>query len=84
MSETLKYYSVGNLREAIKDMADDVPVVAAPIDENIRVALVLSIVKDGKLGDYSGNIVIFNTELIDIKSGKRIVLTGASNEQGNN
>lgn len=84
MAEKFKYYSVGNLREALKDMADDVPVVAAPINDKIRVALDLSITKDAKLGDYSGDIVIFNTGLFDIETGKRIVLAGEKDEQGNN
>lgn len=84
MAEKFKYYSVGNLREALKDMADDVPVVAAPINDKIRVALDLSIAKNAKLGDYSGDIVIFNTGLFDIETGKRIVLAGEKDEQGNN
>ena len=84
MAEKFKYYSVGNLREALKDMADDVPVVAAPINDKIRVALDLSITENAKLGDYSGDIVIFNTGLFDIETGKRIVLAGEKDEQGNN
>ena len=80
MAEKLEYYSVGNLREALKDMADDVPVVSAPLNENIRVALDVDIVADAKLGDYTGNIVVFNTGLFDIKSGKRILLSPKEEE----
>ena len=76
MAEKFKYYSVGDLRAAIKDMTDDVPVVSAPLNDKIRVALDLSIFSDAKLGDYTGNIVVFNTGLFDIETGKRIVLTG--------
>lgn len=83
MAEKFKYYSVGDLRAAIKDMADDVPVVSAPLNDKVRVALDLSIISDAKLGDYTGNIVVFNTGLFDIETGKRIVLAGESNEQGN-
>ena len=84
MAEKLKYYSVGNLREVLKDMADDVPVVSAPLNDKIRVALDVSIVADAKLGDYTGNIVVFNTGLFDIETGKRVILAGESDEQGNN
>lgn len=83
MAEKLKYYSVGNLREVLKDMADNVPVVSAPLNDKIRVALDVSIVADAKLGDYTGNIVVFNTGLFDIETGKRVILAGESNEQGN-
>lgn len=85
MAEKLKYYSVGDLRNAIKDMADDVPVVSAPINKNVRVALDIDIIADAKLGDYTGNIVVFNTGLFDIASGKRILLTPEEqkDEQGN-
>ena len=83
MAEKLKYYSVGDLRAALKDMADNVPVVSAPINDKVRVALDLSIISDAKLGDYTGNVVIFNTGLFDIETGKRIVLSGEKDEQGN-
>ena len=84
MADKLKYYSVGDLRSVLKDMADDVPVVSAPINENVRVALDISIVSDAKLGDYTGNIVVFNTGLFDIASGKRVLLSPEQkNEQGN-
>lgn len=83
MAEKLKYYSVGNLREVLKDMTDDVPVVSAPLNDKIRVALDVSIVADAKLGDYTGNIVVFNTGLFDIETGKRVILAGENNEQGN-
>lgn len=85
MADKLEYYSVGNLREVLKDMADNVPVVSAPLNEDIRVALDVNIVADAKLGDYTGNIVVFNTGLFDIKSGKRILLSPKEeDEQGNN
>ncbi len=85
MAEKLKYYSVGDLRNAIKDMADDVPVVSAPLNKDIRVALDIDIIADAKLGDYTGNIVVFNTGLFDIASGKRVLLTPEEqkDEQGN-
>lgn len=83
MAEKLKYYSVGDLRAAIKDMADDVPVVSAPLNDKVRVALDLSIVADAKLGDYTGNVVVFNTGLFDIETGKRVILSGTNDEQGN-
>lgn len=85
MAEKLKYYSVGDLRNAIKDMADDVPVVSAPLNKDVRVALDIDIIADAKLGDYTGNIVVFNTGLFDIASGKRILLTPEEqkDEQGN-
>ena len=51
MAEKLKYYSVGDLRAAIKDMADDVPVVSAPLNDKIRVALDLNIYPDAKKKD---------------------------------
>lgn len=81
MAEKLKYYSVGDLRAAIKDMADDVPVVSAPLNDKIRVALDLNIYPDAKLGDYTGNIVVFNTGLFDIETGKRVVLAGEKEGQ---
>lgn len=84
MAEKLKYYSVGDLRTALKDMADNVPVVSAPLNDKVRVALDLSIISDAKLGDYTGNVVVFNTGLFDIETGKRIVLSGEKDEQGNN
>lgn len=84
MAEKLKYYSVGDLRAALKDMADNVPVVSAPLNDKVRVALDLSIISDAKLGDYTGNVVVFNTGLFDIETGKRIVLSGEKDEQGNN
>lgn len=83
MAEKLKYYSVGDLRVALKDMSDDVPVVSAPLNDKVRVALDLSIISDAKLGDYTGNVVVFNTGLFDIETGKRIVLSGEKDEQGN-
>ena len=85
MAEKLEYYSVGDLRNALKDMADDVPVVSAPLNKNVRVALDIDIVADAKLGDYTGNIVVFNTGLFDIASGKRILLSPEEqeDEQGN-
>lgn len=83
MAEKLKYYSVGDLRTALKDMADNVPVVSAPLNDKVRVALDLSIISDAKLGDYTGNVVVFNTGLFDIETGKRIVLSGEKDEQGN-
>ena len=85
MADKLKYYSVGDLRNAIKDMADDVPVVSAPLNKDVRVALDIDIIADAKLGDYTGNIVVFNTGLFDIASGKRILLTPEEqkDEQGN-
>lgn len=83
MAEKLKYYSVGDLRAALKDMSDDVPVVSAPLNDKVRVALDLSIISDAKLGDYTGNVVVFNTGLFDIETGKRIVLSGEKDEQGN-
>lgn len=86
MAEKLEYYSVGDLRNVLKDMADDVPVVSAPLNDDIRVALDVSIIGDAKLGDYVGNVVVFNTGLFDIASGKRVFLTPGEeeNEQGNN
>lgn len=86
MAEKFKYFSVGELREAVKDISDDAPVVAAPLNDKIRVALDMNVVKEGKLGDYTGNIVIFNTGLFDIASGKKILLTPEEqeDEQGNN
>ena len=84
MAEKLKYYSVGDLRAALKDMSDDVPVVSAPLNDKVRVALDLNIISDAKLGDYTGNVVVFNTGLFDIETGKRIVLSGEKDEQGNN
>jgi len=83
MAEKLKYYSVGDLRAALKDMADNVPVVSAPLNDKVRVALDLNIISDAKLGDYTGNVVVFNTGLFDIETGKRIVLSGEKDEQGN-
>ena len=80
MADKLEYYSVGDLRNAIKDMADNVPVVSAPLNKNVRVALDIDIVADAKLGDYTGNIVVFNTGLFDIASGKRILLTPEEQE----
>ena len=80
MAEKIKYYSVGDLRTAIKNMPDDAPVVSAPLNDKIRVALDLSIIPDGKLGDYTGNIVVFSTGLFDIETGKRVILSGESNE----
>lgn len=85
MAEEFKYFSVGDLRKVLKDMADDVPVVSAPINKNVRVALDVDIISDAKLGPYTGNIVVFNTGLFDIASGKRILLSPEEqeNEQGN-
>lgn len=82
----LKYFSVGDLRKAIAEVADDAPVVAAPLNDKVRVALDLSIAEDGKLGDYEGNVVVFSTGLFDIPSGKRILLSpeDEKDEQGNN
>ena len=85
MAEKFKYFSVGDLRKVLKDMADDVPVVSAPLNNKVKVALDVDIISDGKLGDYTGNIVIFNTGLFDIASGKRILLSPEEqeDEQGN-
>lgn len=86
MANKLEYYSVGNLKDILKDLADDVPVVSAPLNNKVRVALDVDIISDAKLGDYTGKIVVFNTGLFDIASGKRILLSPEEqeNEQGNN
>lgn len=84
MADKLQYYSVGDLRKVLKDLPDDTPVVSAPLNENVRVALDISIIADAKLGDYTGNIVVFNTGLFDIASGKQVLLSPQKeNEQGN-
>lgn len=85
MADKLKYYSVGDLRNVLKDLDDNVPVVSAPLNKNVRVALDVDIISDAKLGDYTGNIVVFNTGLFDIASGKRVLLSPEEqeNEQGN-
>lgn len=85
MADKLQYYSVGDLRKVLKDLPDDTPVVSAPLDEHVRVALDVSIIADAKLGDYTGDIVVFNTGLFDIASGKQVLLSPKEeNEQGNN
>ena len=86
MADKLKYYSVGDLRKVLEGLNDDTPVVSAPIDSKVRVALDVSIYDDAKLGDYVGKIVVFNTGLFDIASGKRIVLSSEAeeDEQRNN
>lgn len=85
----LNYYSVGQLRELLKDIQDNAPIVAIPLNDNVRVALNVNIVRNGKLGDsYEGDIVAFETGLFDIPSGKEIKLNPSQdvieNEQGNN
>jgi len=85
----LEYYSVGQFRELLKDIPDNAPIVAVPLNDSVRVALNVNIVKNGKLGDsYEGDIVAFETGLFDIPSGKEIKLNpsgqGVENEQGNN
>lgn len=84
----LEYYSVGQLRELLKDISDDAPIVAVPLNDNVRVALNINIVRNGKLGNsYEGDIVAFDTGLFDIPSGKEIKLSPQGtkeNEQGNN
>ncbi len=81
MAEEFKYFSVGDLRKVLKDMADDVPVVSAPLNKKVRVALDVDIISDAKLGDYAGNIVIFNTGLFDI-ANKEIILSTAKADSG--
>lgn len=85
MADKLEYYSVGNLREILKDLEDNVPVVSAPINEKVRVALDVSVYDDAKLGDYTGKIVVFNAGLFDIATGKKIILSPGTkeDEQGN-
>lgn len=86
MADKLEYYSVGDLRKVLEGLEDNVPVVSAPISDKVRVALDVSIFDDAKLGDYTGKIVVFNTGLFDIASGKRVVLSPGTeeDEQGNN
>ena len=85
MADKLKYYSVGDLRKVLNGLDDNTPVVSAPIDSKVRVALDVSIYDDAKLGDYIGKIVVFNTGLFDIATGKKIVLSSGTeeDEQGN-
>ena len=89
----MKYFSIGDLKKVIEGLDDVVPVLSAPLNDKIRVALDMNVVEKGKFGDYEGKIVIFNTELIDIASGMKIVLSGekentgetkSEDEQGNN
>lgn len=90
MADKIKYFSVGDLRKVVDGLDDSVPVLSAPLNDSIRVALDINVVDKGKFGDYEGKIVIFNTGLFDIASDKRITLTpidGAKeqvDEQGNN
>lgn len=89
MADEFKYFSVGDLRKFIEGLDDSVPVLSAPLNEKIRVALDINMVEKGKIGDYEGKIVIFNTGLFDIDSGKRILITPKAkaeeetDEQGN-
>lgn len=75
MADKLEYYSVGELKKVLAEVNDDAPVVSAPLNDKVRVALDLSVAKNGKLGDYEGKIVVFTTGLFDIASGKRILLS---------
>lgn len=70
----VSFYTVGRLRETLKDLPDGAPVVAAPLNENIRVALDIMIAHEATLGEYTGDIAIFNTGLFDIATGKPIDL----------
>ena len=80
MAETeMTYFSVGDLRKVVEGLDDNVPVLSAPINDKVRVAMDINIVEKGKFGDYEGKIVLFNTELIDIATNLRIVL-GPANE----
>ena len=79
MAETeMTYFSVGDLRKVVEGLDDNVPVLSAPINDKVRVAMDINIVEKGKFGNYEGKIVLFNTELIDIATNSRIVLGPAS------
>lgn len=68
----LKTYTLGEMRELLKDLPDDSPIVAAPINESIRVALNIEVYRDASLEDYKGPIVVFSSGLFDINSGNEI------------
>lgn len=68
----LKTYTLGAMRELLKDLDDETPIVAAPIDDRIRVALNIEIYKDATLDSYKGPVVVFTSGLFDIKSGNEI------------
>ncbi len=81
----VEYYTVAKLRELLSGLDDNTPVVAAPINDNIRVALNVNVMT-GALGDYKGDVLVFETGLFDIATNKEIILAPKveSNEQGNN
>lgn len=82
---TVKYYTVSKLKELLSSLSDDTPIVAAPLNDNIRVALNMNVM-NGTIGDYNGDILVFDTGLFDIATNKEIILApkADSNEQGNN
>lgn len=78
--KTSDYYTVGKLREVLKDISDETPIAALPFNDDVRVTIDISIVPEAKIGDYLGKAVLFITGLFDNKTGKEITL---SNEEEN-
>ena len=74
-----EYYTVGKLRDALKDVPDDTPIAAVPLNENVRVTIDISIVPEAKIAEYEGQAVLFITGLFDVKTGKEIALENKEN-----
>lgn len=72
--EKKDYYTVGNLRKALQELPDDTPIAAAPLNDNVRVTIDVSIVPEAKIGDYTGRAVLFIAGLFDNNTGKEITL----------
>ena len=81
MADKLNYVSVGDLRKFFEGLSDDVPVVSAPLNKDIKTSFGIGINDNSKVGeDYTGKVVVLDVSLFDVNSGRRILLTPDNGE----
>ena len=81
MADKLNYVSVGDLRKFFEGLSDDVPVVSAPLNKDIKTNFGIGINDNSKVGeDYTGKVVVFDVSLFDANSGRKILLVPDNGE----
>lgn len=78
MDKKRSFYTVAQLREQIKDLDDSVPIIASPIDANVKVVVDFDIRENVELNFgnsvYKGSVFVIQTGLRDIKTDRDIIL----------